>query len=132
MAEGKRSTGVLLINGNKNLGILETNPEVFLDACYQRCTVYFYRKIFSVATRNKIKGIALMLKTTHAQENKEASREKAAQIAEKLREMRLGSVAKKLQGYIEKTHLYVLSPQHETGYEQTTPSNDSTERSNTR
>ena len=41
-------TGVHLIIGDKNLGMLETIPEVFPDARYQRCTVYFYRNIFSV------------------------------------------------------------------------------------
>ena len=41
-------TGVRLIIGDKNLGMLETIPEVFPDARYQRCTVHFYRNIFSV------------------------------------------------------------------------------------
>lgn len=41
-------TGVRLIIGDKNLGMLETIPEVFPDTRYQRCTVHFYRNIFSV------------------------------------------------------------------------------------
>ena len=55
---------------DKNLGMLETIPEVFPDARYQRCTVHFYRNIFSVTPRNKAKTVALMLKAIHAQESK--------------------------------------------------------------
>ena len=69
-------TGVRLIIGDKNLGMLETIPEVFPDARYQRCTVHFYRNIFSVTPRNKMKTVALMLKAIHAQESKDAAREK--------------------------------------------------------
>lgn len=51
-------TGVRLIIGDKNLGMLETIPEVFPDTRYQRCTVHFYRNIFSVTSRNKMKAFA--------------------------------------------------------------------------
>ena len=40
---------------------------VFPDARYQRCTVHFYRNIFSVTPRNKMKAVAMMLKAIHAQ-----------------------------------------------------------------
>jgi transposase-like protein len=56
--------------------MLETIPEVFPDARYQRCTVHFYRNIFSVTPRTKMKAVAMMLKAIHAQESKEAAREK--------------------------------------------------------
>ena len=39
-------TGVRLIISDKNLGMLETIPEVFPDARYQHSTVHFYRNIF--------------------------------------------------------------------------------------
>ena len=80
-------TGVRLIIGYKNLGMLETIPKVFPKAHYQICTDHFYRNIFSVTPRNKMKSVAMMLKTIHAQENKETTREKARQIIEKLKEM---------------------------------------------
>ena len=93
-------TGVRLIIGDKNLGMLETIPEVFPDARYQRCTVHFYRNIFSVTPRNKMKAVA---------------REKARQVAEKLKEMKLSSAAKKLQDGIEETLTYMDFPtQHWT------------------
>ena len=103
-------TGVRLIIGDKNLEMLETIPEVFPDACYQRCTVHFYRNIFSVTPRNKMKSVAMMLKAIHAQESKEAAREKAIQVTEKLKEMKLGSAAKKLQDGIEETLTYMDFP----------------------
>ncbi len=82
-----------LIIGDKNLGMLETIPEVLPDARYQRCTVHFYRKIFSVTPRNRMKALSMMLKAIHSQESKDAAREKAAQITEKLKEMKLSAAA---------------------------------------
>lgn len=108
-------SGVRLIIGDKNLGMLETIPEVFPDARYQRCTVHFYRNIFSVTPRNKMKSVSMMLKAIHAQESKEAAREKAAQVAEKLKEMKLCAAAKKVQEGIEETLTYMDFPtQHWT------------------
>lgn len=108
--------GVRLIIGDKNLGMTETIPEVFPDARYQRCTVQFYRNIFSVTPRNKMKTVAMMLKAIHAQENREATREKARQVAEKLKEMKLRSATKKLEDGIEETPpLWIF--QHSTGAE---------------
>lgn len=102
--------GVRLIIGDKNLGMLETIPEVFPDARYQRCTVHFYRNIFSVTPRNRMKAVSMMLKAIHSQENKEAAKEKAAQVAEKLKEMKLSAAAKKLQDGIEETLTYMDFP----------------------
>jgi putative transposase len=93
--------------------MLETIPEVFPDARYQRCTVHFYRNIFSVTPRNKIKSVAMMRKAIHAQESKESAREKASQVAEKLKEMKLSAAAKKLTEGIEETLTYMdFPPQH--------------------
>ena len=108
-------TGVHLIIGDKNLGMLETIPEVFPDAKYQRCTVHFYRNIFSVTLRNKRKTVDLMLKEIHAQKSKQAAREKALQIAEKLKAMKLSKAAKKVEDDIEETVTYMDFPsQHWT------------------
>ena len=108
-------TGVRLIIGDKSLGMLETIPEVFPEARYQRCTVHFYRNIFSVTPRKKMKAVAMMLKAIHAQESREAAREKARQVAEKLQEMKLSAAAKKLQDGIDETLTYMEFPtQHWT------------------
>lgn len=107
--------GVRLIIGDKYLGMLESIPEVFPDAKYQRCTVYFYRNIFSVTPRNKMKEVSMLLKAIHAQECKTSAKEKAKQVADKLREMKLTSAAKKLEDEIEETLTYMEFPsQHWT------------------
>ena len=61
---------VKLIVGDKCLGMLEAVGEVFPDAKYQRCVVHFYRNIFSVVPKFKVKFVAKMLKAIHAQESK--------------------------------------------------------------
>ena len=95
-------TGVSLINGDKNLGMLETIPEIFPDARYQRCIVHFYRNIFSVTPRKKMKAVALMLKAIHSQESKEAAREKVIQVAEKLKAMKRQKLHKRLKMVLKK------------------------------
>ena len=60
----------LLIVGDKCMGKLEAVGEVFPDAKYQRCTVHFYRNIFSVVPKSKVKIVAKMLKAIYAQESK--------------------------------------------------------------
>ena len=40
---------------------LEAVGEVFPEAKYQRCTVHFYRNVFSVTPRSKVKLVAKML-----------------------------------------------------------------------
>ena len=67
-------SGIRLIIGDKNPGILETIPEVFPDACCQRCTVHFCRNIFFVTPLNKIKAVAVMLKAAHTLESREAAK----------------------------------------------------------
>lgn len=55
----------------------------------------------------------MMLKAIHAQESKEAAREKACQVIEKLKEMKLDSASRKLQDGIEETLTYMdFSTQH--------------------
>ena len=77
---GRGLDGVKLIVGDKCMGMLEAVGEVFPDAKYQRCTVHFYRNVFSVVPKSKVKIVAKMLKAIHAQESKKASREKAKAV----------------------------------------------------
>ena len=108
-------SGVRMIVGDKNLGMLETIPEVFPNAKYQRCTVHFYRNVFSVTPKNKMKSVSMMLKAIHAQESKDAAREKAKQVATKLREMKLTKAAQKIEDGIDETLTYMNFPcQHWT------------------
>ena len=64
---GRGLNGVKLIVGDKCLGMLEAVGEVFPEAKYQRCTVHFYRNVFSATPRSKVKLVAKMLKAIHAQ-----------------------------------------------------------------
>ena len=102
--------GVKLIVGDKCLGMCNAVTEVFPEAKYQRCTVHFYRNVFSVTPRKHMREVTRMLKAIHAQESKEAARKKARDVAEKLRSMRLNEAAKKVEDGIEETLTYMDFP----------------------
>ena len=107
---GRGLDGVKLIVGDKCMGMLEAVGEVFPDAKYQRCTVHFYRNVFSVVPKSKVKIVAKMLKAIHAQESKKASREKAKAVVAELRAMKLKEAAKKVEDGIEETLTYCDFP----------------------
>ena len=108
--KGRGLDGVRLIVGDKCLGMLEAVGEVFPDAKYQRCIVHFYRNVFSVVPRSKVKLVAKMLKAIHAQESKQAVREKAKAVMAQLRELKLKEAAKKVEDGIEETLTYCDFP----------------------
>ena len=107
---GRGLDGVKLIVGDKCMGMLEAVGEVFPDAKYQRCTVHFYRNVFSVVPKSKVKIVVKMLKAIHAQESKKASREKAKAVVAELRAMKLKEAAKKVEDGIEETLTYCDFP----------------------
>ena len=107
---GRGREGVKLIVGDKCLGMLEAVGEVFPEAKYQRCVVHFYRNVFSVVPKSKVKNVAKMLKALHAQESKKASREKAAAVVAELKSMKLPEAAKKVEDGIEETLTYCDFP----------------------
>lgn len=102
--------GTQLFIGDKSLGMLEAITEVYPEAKYQRCTVHFYRNIFSVTPRSKMKEVAAMLKAIHAQENKAEAKAKAERVVAKLREMKLKEAAKKVEDSIFETLTYMDFP----------------------
>ena len=57
-----------------------------------------------------MKNIAAMLKAIHAQEDREAVREKAKLVAEKLRKMNLNKVAEFVESTVEETLSYMDFP----------------------
>ena len=94
--------GVKMFTGDKAAGMVGALAEVFPDAAYQRCTVHFYRNVFSKVPKSKRKLVAGKLKAIHAQESFEASEEKALRVAEDLESMRLKEAAKVVrEGYAE-------------------------------
>ena len=74
--------GVKLIVGDKCLGMCNAVNEVFPEANYQRCTVHFYRNVFSVTPRSKMREVTRMLKAIHSQESKEAARKKVKDVVD--------------------------------------------------
>lgn len=103
-------TGVKLIIGDKAMGMVEAVGQVFPEAKYQRCTVHFYRNVFSVVPHHRIKEVAKMLKAIHAQEDKNAAREKAKAVMQKLRSMKLSKAAQKVEDSFEETLTYMDFP----------------------
>ena len=68
--------------------MLKAVGEVFTEAKYQRCTVHFYRNVFSVTPRSKVKLVAKMPGAIHSQESKKAAQEKAKVVVEGLQSMK--------------------------------------------
>lgn len=102
--------GVELVVSDKSLGLVEALGEFFPEAAWQRCAVHFYRNVFTAVPKGKVKQVAAMLKAIHAQEDREAAREKAAAVAAKLEKMKLGAAAKKVREGIEETFSYFAFP----------------------
>lgn len=101
---------VKLIVGSKCFGMCNAVAEVFPEAKYQRCTVHFYRNIFSISPRKHIREIPQILKAIHAQESKEMARKKVCDVVGKSLSMRLNETAKKVEDCIEETLTYIDSP----------------------
>jgi putative transposase len=102
--------GTQLFIGDKCLGLLEAISECYPDSKFQRCTVHFYRNVFTVVPRSKAKLVAAMLKAIHAQEDIASAREKAKAVAVKLREMKLPEAARKVEQGVDETLTYMHFP----------------------
>ena len=103
-------TGVKLFISDKCMGLVESLGEYYPEAQWQRCTVHFYRNVFTNVPSTKVKDVAAMLKAIHAQEDREASVEKAEQVIEKLKAMKLPAAAKTVEEGIRETLTYTSYP----------------------
>lgn len=108
--KGRGLDGVKLVIGDKALGMIESIGQVFPDAKYQRCTVHFYRNVLSSVPQQKSRTVAKMLKAIHAQEDKAAAREKAKQVVQKLRSMKLEKAAKVVETGFKETLAFMSFP----------------------
>ena len=90
--------------------LVEALGETFPEAYWQRCTVHWYRNVFSMVPREKVKTVAAMLKAIHAQEDQESARKKAQDVVDKLRAMRLGKAAQIVEEGAEETLSYYNFP----------------------
>ncbi len=68
--------GVELIGSDACLGLKESVGDFYPKARWQRCTVHWYRNVFSHVPSAKVRQVSLMLKAIHAQESFEAARKK--------------------------------------------------------
>ena len=102
--------GVKLIISDACLGLIESAVEFIPEAKWQRCTVHFYRNIFSVVPKTKMKEVTIMLKAVHASEDRVAALEKAASVTEKLEKMKLRQAAQKIRESIAETLSYYDFP----------------------
>jgi putative transposase len=79
-------TGVELFVSDKCLGLVESLVDFYPKAKWQRCVVHFYRNVFTVVPKSKVKDVAAMLKAIHAQEDREAAEEKVICSSQKAKE----------------------------------------------
>ena len=102
--------GVRLFTSDKHLGFLESASEVFPDAKWQRCTVHFFRNLMTKIPRNKLASAMPLLKATYAQEDKEATLKKVADVEQKLCDMGLKSAADLYRKGVMETLTYLDFP----------------------
>ena len=102
--------GIQMVISDKCLGLVEALGEFYPDAKWQRCVVHYYRNVFSVVPKGKVKEVAAMLKAIHGQEDHQAAQEKADQVALRLDGMKLSSAAKLVREGIEETLSYMSFP----------------------
>jgi putative transposase len=69
-------TGLNCLSATSVLGLVESLVDFYPKAKWQRCVVHFYRNVFTVVPKSKVKDVAAMLKAIHAQEDREAAEEK--------------------------------------------------------
>jgi len=85
--------------------------EYLPEARWQRCTVHFYRNVFSHVPKAKVREVARMLKAIHAQESRDTAIEKADAVVTSLRAVRLNKAADLVEA---KIHEYGSAARGET------------------
>jgi len=108
--KGRGLKGVRLVTSDKCLGLVEALAEFYPEADWQRCTVHWYRNVGSAVPRAKSAEVMAMLKAIHAQEDREAAEKKAADVVEKLRQMKLAKAAQVVEQGVVETLRYMQFP----------------------
>ena len=72
--------------------------------------VHFYRNVFSKVPNKKVREVADMLKAIHAQESLESAKEKASQVSQLLKNMKLRDAAKLIDESIHETFSFYKYP----------------------
>lgn len=102
---------VNLIISDKNMGLVESAAEFFPDTRWQRCVVHYYRNVFTMVPKGKVREVAAMLKAIHAQEDREEALKKARAVAEKLQQMKLKKASQMVNDSIHETLEYMYFPE---------------------
>jgi transposase-like protein len=106
-------SGLELFVSDKCLGLVESLADFYPEAKWQRCVVHFYRNVFTVVPKSKVKVVAAMLKAIHAQEDRDAAEEKLGAVVQKLRMMKLNQAATIVeQSAAETLSYYAFPSQH--------------------
>ena len=110
MTKDRGLKGVELFTSDKCIGLVESLGLFYPDALWQRCVVHFYRNVFSVVPKGKIKEVVAMLTAIHAQEDRKEAQKKAATVVKKLQTMKLGRAAETVSEGIDETLSYYRFP----------------------
>lgn len=102
--------GVQLVISDKCLGLVESVAEVFPTARWQRCVVHFYRNVFTMVPKGKVREVAAMLKAIHAQEDRREAIAKARTVEKKLEAMKLKKAAELVKSGVEESLSYYHFP----------------------
>ena len=102
--------GTKLIISDKCLGLVEAMGECFPDARWKRCAVHFYRNVFTLVPKGKVKEVASMLKAIHAQEDHATALEKANAVIQKIEVMKLTRAAAVVRDGAQETISYYAFP----------------------
>jgi len=103
-------SGTRLFISDACLGLIESVGEVFPEADWQRCMVHWHRNAWSYVPKGKTKTVSAMIKAIHAQEDLEAARKKAEDVAVKLIEMKLKGAAEFIRETADQTLMYMNYP----------------------
>ena len=99
-----------LFISDKCLGLVESIPDFYPEAKWQRCMVHFFRNVWSSVPKGKIKEVAAMLKAIHAQENKKEALKKGKYVIEQLKKMKLRNASETLENGLQETLTYMDFP----------------------
>ena len=99
-----------LFISDKCLGLVESIPDFYPEAKWQRCMVHFFRNVWSSVPKGKIKEVAAMLKAIYAQENKKEALKKGKYVIEELKKMKLRNASATLENGLQETLTYMDFP----------------------
>ena len=89
---------------------MEAVGEFHPEAILQRGMVHWYRNGMSVVPKTKVKEAMAMLKAIHAQEDRQAARDKAGLVADKLDTRRLSQAATIVRAGVDETLSCIAFP----------------------